>query len=121
MTDYCTLEQIKAELELKSTDSDYSDYDTELALIRDTQEALIDLYLADFVTVPLTTVPERVSQICAELCRIKFRSIRAPDVDHLNVQNSLKKSIINDLEFYIKKTYETQDAIVIEEDRDDYE
>ena len=118
MTDYCSTDQIKVVLLI---DSDDEDYDTELENILTTQEAVIDNELTNYTTVPLTTIPQMVEDCCIELCRLQYRYRRAPDMDSLNVLRALRKEALKDLRRYIEITYLSEAALVIAEDREEYE
>ena len=120
MVDYCTTAQIKIALQI---DSDDESYDTELEGIRDQQEAIIDNALSLYTTTPLTAVTTGgiIEGVCIELCRVAFRFRKAADSEALNVLCALRKMALADLQRYIEIEYLSEAAIVIEEDRDDYE
>jgi len=116
LTDYCTTAQVKTALDISE-----SDWDTEIAAIITKESAVIDNRLSVYTSTPLTSTPQLIQDICIELCRCEFRFRRAPDTDALNVLRALKKETLNDLQDYITTNYLSEAAVVIAEDRDDYD
>ena len=118
MTDYCSVAQVKVVLLI---DSDDETYDTEIENIITAQQAIIDNKLTNYTTVPLTSVPQIVEDVCIELSRLKYRFPKAPDMDSLNVLRALRKEALKDLQDYIDVTYLSEAGIIVERDRTDYE
>ncbi len=110
MVDYCTLNQIKNRLHIPLEDLDY---DVELQEIRDDQEAIIDEALEDYVATPLTVVPQTISDICADLCRIEVRYRRTSESAAATYYPDMREAAMERLRNYIRAKYVDEIAFVV--------